>query len=1194
MTEQPHRINLSRFEIGFPDYAGVALMQDRISRLFNQVLTSEISKVLSFYAPGDEILQIPSLTLDIGVVELGDLETEIPQRVIAMLHEQIGALIVQSGWNSEEKRISRTSPATSYLEAFRHYLVSGHLRWQDTDSTLTPEELLVSLLRAHISELINLLRREGKQEAIRRRIAWQFSEEAVVGVIHGLEPTHATQILNYMEEVEQIHMQEEVVKAETSDFKRAKYYFVLTYLLAEKGSYFNTKSFLESILRQIAAHYNMEYGDLLLSLVQNIRKHVSHTRKDLLPNIIQELFLADQTYETIEMEQKEERFPSKTALKPLNLNEHHEAEIHALESSMSIDQTNGGRMNFQEEFGEFAMKEVVSEIEILSVEKRNELLYYFLEFGFFPGGSVSLSETALQVILQDMLEHHFDRFQTFVAYAPVNKVARNLIYFFPKSIYELIVQRCQPKHCQALTAFTSHLVFALEETRVTASSEGRLQELINEYLLCQLLTLKVEVNSLMQFLLEFADELFLDLNIKQEEKKKIFEIALDMLLPSIGAERVSERTEALYAASIGKTLPKKQFSSQLYLNEEQSSSKMEMQETQFQDLQYFLLNGRIPWWRKETLTIKDLAGVWELGIQSVEGEELSRFLGKHITRQQVRKNVLLLTDDEVPAYHFVVEEAKKSAQVRKEEWVHVKQKMDYSVFRVVTEARILFDYFPKASQREGLWPEMEKIFSSRSIGKKRILEELLNLQEVLPAVLFDDFFSFLSASLTTELDIAINETSTSKGSEGKVREEKDIGVISKAWRPSLPKDKEEESNMYPEQIFEKENNALEDKRSYARQAYGSLPGFEQFYAFSAFLQTGNWEDNSNKVFGERVNQILEAVGKHPYTVPEWQLLRSLLKRESIRNRLFRAGAADELYPLISTLYTKEFRLISSYLSDFQTLFSLRNLKHLGVSYDWLLRQSLDFVILNVSRSWNVADYIRFIIKGACKDQKSYTLFLSQSKISLMKKEVYLKTALPAFLQKLLPYDNKVLKKAALDKKDKVGKEKSLSDPEVFVGNAGMVILWPFLVFYFQKLGLVIENKFVGKEAAVRGTYLLQYLVTGKEDDGEHLMSLNKILCGLPLKHPLTGVSRLLTDEEKELSSVLLSTMISRWTILKNTSPAGVQETFLQRKGKMLLTEEKDLLKVERKAFDMLLDKLPWTISIVRLPWMERPLNVFWR
>ena len=61
----------------------------------------------------------------------------------------------------------------------------------------------------------------------------------------------------------------------------------------------------------------------------------------------------------------------------------------------------------------------------------------------------------------------------------------------------------------------------------------------------------------------------------------------------------------------------------------------------------------------------------------------------------------------------------------------------------------------------------------------------------------------------------------------------------------------------------------------------------------------------------------------------------------------------------------------------------------------------------------------------------------------------------------------------------------------------------------------------------------------------------------------------------------------------NVSIEGLQETFLQRHGKLTRKENGWLLQVEQRGVDVLLNQLPWGIGIVKLPWMENILHAEW-
>jgi hypothetical protein len=85
----------------------------------------------------------------------------------------------------------------------------------------------------------------------------------------------------------------------------------------------------------------------------------------------------------------------------------------------------------------------------------------------------------------------------------------------------------------------------------------------------------------------------------------------------------------------------------------------------------------------------------------------------------------------------------------------------------------------------------------------------------------------------------------------------------------------------------------------------------------------------------------------------------------------------------------------------------------------------------------------------------------------------------------------------------------------------------------------------------------------------------------------------LSSEEKKEADDLLQSAIKHWSILKDTSPEGYRSAFLQRDGILKFEDDHWYLRVERKSYDMLLESLPFTISLIRLPWMKNKLLVEW-
>lgn len=181
-------------------------------------------------------------------------------------------------------------------------------------------------------------------------------------------------------------------------------------------------------------------------------------------------------------------------------------------------------------------------------------------------------------------------------------------------------------------------------------------------------------------------------------------------------------------------------------------------------------------------------------------------------------------------------------------------------------------------------------------------------------------------------------------------------------------------------------------------------------------------------------------------------------------------------------------------------------------------------------------------------------------------------------------------------KDTASKEDALLPPapeaEIFIANAGLVLLWPYLPRLFDNLGLLAGDTFASTEAAGKAVHVLQYAVTSASASPEHLLPLNKILCGIPWNMPVEMDGRLTEGNKAEIES-LLESVIQNWGALKNTSPDGFRNTFLVRNGKLMPEDNSWHLLVKRTGFDVLLDKLPWSIGLVKLPWMPGPIHVQW-
>ena len=162
---------------------------------------------------------------------------------------------------------------------------------------------------------------------------------------------------------------------------------------------------------------------------------------------------------------------------------------------------------------------------------------------------------------------------------------------------------------------------------------------------------------------------------------------------------------------------------------------------------------------------------------------------------------------------------------------------------------------------------------------------------------------------------------------------------------------------------------------------------------------------------------------------------------------------------------------------------------------------------------------------------------------------------------------------------------------LYIDNAGLVLLHPFLPQFFEALGIADGHQLRQPDRAL---CLLHFLATGQSIAPEHALLLPKALCNIPIVTPVES-DVTIAEVDKDEAMALLEAVVRHWEALRSTSPDGLRGTFLMRPGKLSLRNDGDwLLQVEARTYDILLDQLPWGISMIKLPWMEQILRVEWQ
>ena len=180
------------------------------------------------------------------------------------------------------------------------------------------------------------------------------------------------------------------------------------------------------------------------------------------------------------------------------------------------------------------------------------------------------------------------------------------------------------------------------------------------------------------------------------------------------------------------------------------------------------------------------------------------------------------------------------------------------------------------------------------------------------------------------------------------------------------------------------------------------------------------------------------------------------------------------------------------------------------------------------------------------------------------------------------------------------KEDPNTDPSlgIPVRSAGLVLLHPWLTPLFSALGWIpaqpAQDEPFPAQFLASALRLLHWLATGRHVPLEFELGTPKILLGLTPGTPVHVSAYPLDAAMLEEGKALLEAMIGHWPALGNISASGLQTAFLQRNG--LLYRQSNgtaLLRLHPESYDMLLERLPWSIGMIHLPWHQQILHVEW-
>ena len=1217
-----HIIQRQIVEIGFSNRAGIQELYREVSNLCNLRLSGISNRVFDQLVPAEDFIRIESLEIDLGTLSYPINETVFAERYEAALIKTLSDQLKKTNDAGREDRIQKphTTFRLSYADLFQQFLMKGiFARWSAGETLSDPASLFFKLLEENKHSLTDVLVKTGPYAHVRKRLVNQFTEAVLIETISLVEPTQATFITNYHKDLVQLQQKESFIKTETGSFSQSLWYFILTYVFAHSGSYFQRKMLVKSTFMQMAANFNISYEQLLFifSETANTYPDLARLNKEL-PFILSEL-----------------------------------QEEHV--SVVSDDKTFN-----QEEVSE--QEETYTDFEVLS--------YYFF-YGSLPFRYRHFLPAQIETMLQAVVKQQPARFKQVLEKEGSSELFRKrLTHVLSEPILVELITLIEPAQAAFIINYQATTLNLQKKKNMVKAEESEFRKSLWEFIFAFLLNDRGTL---------FNEQVFVESNIRQLARhyNMSFKDLLLFLTQGIGEEfaAISKQSSLFYIftqilrsyqAAEG---DKKSLIPSAHIPQELSMDVNTSDAYTHDLLLFWLTEGYLPWWAN-SIPLSEPLFLLSQFIRSTPKQAwlllqlaLQKGLAESILVGSLFTEFTQLLQQEIPDGHEAFLLIQELAGLRFPE-------QQYRTPQAFKEA-LLLSALETYYKKQFLHFDPALYFSI-------LLKRLHKISGLKPTILAEGFIQALQKTKSTFIknnphvfvQLLVNEKETFSDTniaqsfltslhEGSLLLEESLNFIHLSSEELLAVAVQLLTHFLTYRSFPEHIAAKTEAQQHFLLRRLSFLIYQQDQAklkniFDSNLFSVHARMQLHTAFAEQNNQENRNIAAMLQAYVEKDTLQYLQETWS---QIQQATGIEEVFAWIKKntptglqkkIHRTLFRIpaiahlaASSYTGEVfkEWLLQLTNNKHVSLitNYTYLLglaisdsfeRENLVQHFREFCLSWfsapaspmfSFSEFLHFITyrKNWNMRQLHQQLAKLPGKLSLLKKESLQKLVITMqtesapfahaddFEKKLAQIQRqsekeliRTLNTEETYQPEKI-KEPRMKEPivdegePIYLHNAGLALLHPFIPTFFVRTGLVgPEKKFINEESHLRAPLLLQYLVSSSSQEPEHNLVLNKILCGLNPADPIP-LSIELTDTEKKIAEELLQAVILNWEKLKITSVQGLQSSFLQRTGVLNETAETWTLQVEPRAYDILLQTLPWGLSMLKSPWMNKPLLVTW-
>lgn len=1223
-----HIVSSLKWDTTFDQKGESYRLQERLSTWSKISLPREVANIFSELCPPEQSWRIESLELDLGACDYSDLEFDLSRKIRNLLREKIAELILYQN-SQKQNGIAVYNKEKSILENLTVFLLEGYLPWNYQNKEGSVNQIMAGLLQNNLAEIVAIIKETGMtHEEVRKRISWQFDEKNITKIIAALEPNNSSSIIEFSSIMTNIQVKETIIQTSTASFKKNLWYFILNFLLLERGTLFNKLAFMKSSILQMANHYSIAYTELILLIENTIVKLSDKTSQN--NNFINFLKILTQEYET----QKSENYQPEIRTNYWNV----------LEQLLK----NKSDRRFKEDKNN--LNELIVALSNENKTKFNTLIR-----------SVLNDESGLILLLQDLNEMSIKILFSKVDTTPSLLHMETIIYLNKlsqtfklktnsKALWEIgILFLLKNKNTDNAT----FLLFCIKEL-------SKKNNLNHEHLLAMFTNAKIPAavkNNNSATIYTNLNAIYCkEINSNNSNYPAIH---FKNLVSKLELELQKNATKSIFFIDLQRSLiktillhPKMAFEVMLSYGNKEVLKKILPLILNLEMLQLLVKTANY----KKTKLVQTIQVVYEI---------LNEKDKYDFPEELMTDNLLLLGMQEIllhPEHNsslfletIIIQLSKKVTDTKRNDYFQFIAKLIQSK-RIKSFGVAIKKTFLNQLKNTNSIDILALAFLIQNTSQ----QDQLELSQLLTSNFNDSGFVLLRKQDRKENEnilryfltngIALKKNWIQKTSATIIRNVKSVSKTKITlelnelfWKTILKYPAYKGNEILFEKLLQKElksylkNNIAKDQfqlqnETKSFESSNSITEVDYFFENNMLPNYIVSNGISETIHTNILFEIEQLSEKDKY---EW--LSSIIIKRQIPNDCI-ASKTHEIKDILNAIIVKEpkifFRIIKKeFVPEAQMDWLCRNISfhtlcnaisQLDKNRESYLRilekfnHVLGIVAIKGLASKELQNILlRKILKAAANDNWRF-IAIDKIWIELIW-EVVAKKGIPkkSFLSDIEKYIYQFPPALQLGFKETIRTEKQtaphlkqteiLSNMElikikkspkmplkqgVAVRNAGIVLLNDYIAILFNRLNLLVENQFINNEHQVKAVQYLQYVITGMQETEEVYLPLNKVLCGLPLTDTVPDFIEI-SNDEKQLINGLIQAAISHWPDIGDCSTDGFRGNWLVRDGILVEQEDKWELTVDKRAYDVLINRSPFAFSIIKYHWMDKPLHVMW-